>query len=124
MSKNGKAAIEVFLDRLALLDRPLQRTVVELRGGSVYVQELGPRDLRAAQSQMNGVAGDGIDATISVVIAATVDAAGAPLFTEADRESLLDQPLGEMNAIAAAAFQLSGIELPTEAANTTDPLVV
>ena len=116
MSKNGKTPT-VVLDRAAMLERPRLRELVELGQGSVWVQALGGRDLRDAQKTLRGMdvtAQEGVDATLTIVIATAVDSHGYRLFTEADREVITDLPIADLTAISTAAFRLSGFEVLDE----------
>ena len=118
-----------FLTREGMLSRKRKMEAIELSsGGSVYVSELGARDLRVVRASIgDGEAanvGEGIDATVNVVIAATVDQNGVPFFTDSDFSLVIEQPIADLNLIAQTAFRLSGLNVEegeTEAA-PLDPL--
>lgn len=88
------------------------RCPVELpSGGSVLVRVLSLGQLAKLVADVKALteAGKAHETTAAAVAACACDEAGAPLFTESDREALLDLRRDDLEAVADAAMTLNGM---------------
>lgn len=83
---------------------PVKRIEVEEWGGEVFI-----RKLSHAAVARNSNLSDDFDALINGCIDGVCDKDGKPIFTEADRKRLSEQPWDVITRVAAQISQYSGL---------------